>query len=447
MSDESRDTIDAQSNRLSADKTPACDAGRRVLLARGGALAMLLLVSPLARAARAAKSASVVAVRIWPADEYTRVTLEHDAPIRFSQFTIRNPDRLVVDLEGVQLNKVLKDIAGSVSAADPYIEELRVGQPKPGVVRLVMQLKAEVSPQVFTLPPFGSYRHRLVLDVYPAQPKDPLLTLLQDIESGKPGQPAPDPVPVEQLPEPGGDPSPVARLATVVLDAGHGGEDPGAVGRRGTREKDVTLAVAKRLKQKLDSDSSMRGVLTRDADFFVPLGKRVQKARRVQADLFVSIHADAWVKPSARGSSVFVLSERGASSAAARWLANKENESDLIGGVNMDVKDQYLARTLLDLSQTATNSDSRKLAQAVLSELGQINRLHKPAVEHASFAVLKAPDIPSILVETAFISNPEEERRLRDSAYQDRVADAILAGIRRYFVANPPMAKSRLAKL
>lgn len=233
----------------------------------------------------------------------------------------------------------------------------------------------------------------------------------------------------------------------MVLDPGHGGEDPGAVGRRGTREKDVTLAVARLLKSKIDADPNMRGVLTRDADFFIPLGKRVQKARRVQADLFVSIHADAWVKPTARGSSVFVLSERGASSAAARWLANKENESDLIGGVNVDIKDRFLARTLLDLSQTATNSDSRKLAQAVLSELGQVNRLHKPAVEHASFAVLKAPDIPSILVETAFISNPDEERRLRDSAYQDRMAEAILGGIRRYFAANPPMAKSKLASL
>lgn len=446
---------DAPPDRLNAADAAVCGAVeppaapsalRRRLLGSAGITALLLVVSPLAHAARRSKAPSVVAVRIWPADEYTRVTLEHDAPIRFSQFTVRNPDRLVVDLEGVQLNKVLRDIAGGVSAADPYIATLRVGEPRPGVVRLVMELKAEVAPQVFTLPPFGSYRHRLVLDVYPAEPKDVLLGLLEDIENRSPGDQPLDAVPVDKLPVPDSKPA-VARFATVVLDPGHGGEDPGAVGRRGTREKDVTLAVARRLKAKIDADPEMRAVLTRDADFFVPLGKRVQKARRVQADLFVSIHADAWVKPSARGSSVFVLSERGASSAAARWLANKENESDLIGGVNMDVKDRYLARTLLDLSQTATNSDSRKLAQAVLAELGQVNRLHKPAVEHASFAVLKAPDIPSILVETAFISNPDEERRLRDSAYQDKMAEAILGGIRRFFAANPPLAKSRLARL
>jgi N-acetylmuramoyl-L-alanine amidase len=238
----------------------------------------------------------------------------------------------------------------------------------------------------------------------------------------------------------------IMRLVTIVLDPGHGGEDPGAVGRGGSYEKHVTLAVAQRLKRKIDAQPNMRSLLTRDGDYFIPLGQRVQKARRVQADLFVSVHADAFIKTTARGSSVFVLSEHGASSSAARWLAQKENAADLIGGVNLGVKDPYLARTLLDLSQTATINDSLKLGKAVLGELGGINTLHKGQVEQAGFAVLKAPDIPSILVETAFISNPDEEKRLNDEAYQDRLADAILRGIRRYLAKNPPLAKSKLAR-
>jgi N-acetylmuramoyl-L-alanine amidase len=239
----------------------------------------------------------------------------------------------------------------------------------------------------------------------------------------------------------------VTRLVTIVLDPGHGGEDPGAVGRGGSYEKNVTLSVARRLKAKIDTEPNMRSLLTRDGDFFIPLHQRVAKARRVQADLFVSIHADAFIKPHARGSSVFVLSESGASSSAARWLAQRENAADLIGGVNLGVKDPYLARTLLDLSQTATINDSVKLARAVLGELGHINTLHKAQVEQAGFAVLKAPDIPSILVETAFISNPEEERRLNDEAYQDKMAEAILKGIKRYLAKNPPLAKSKLARI
>ena len=239
----------------------------------------------------------------------------------------------------------------------------------------------------------------------------------------------------------------VDRLVTITLDPGHGGEDPGAVGRGGSYEKNVTLAVARRLKAKIEAEPNMRAVLTRDSDFFVPLHARVQKARRIQSDLFVSIHADAFVRPDANGSSVFVLSESGASSSAARYLAQKENAADLIGGVNIDVKDPVLARTLLDLSQTATINDSLKLGKAVLGELGGINRLHKASVEQAGFAVLKAPDIPSILIETAFISNPEEEKRLNDDAYQDKMAEAIFSGIRKYLAKNPPLAKSTLARL
>jgi N-acetylmuramoyl-L-alanine amidase len=235
------------------------------------------------------------------------------------------------------------------------------------------------------------------------------------------------------------------RQRRIGADAGHGGEDPGALGARGTHEKDVTLAIAKRLKAVVDEEPNMRGVLIRDGDYFIPLNGRVAKARKLSADLFVSIHADAFIRPDARGSSVFALSERGATSAAARWLAKKENDADLIGGVNLDVKDPYLARTLLDLSQTATINDSLKLGKAVLNELGGINSLHKSAVEQAGFAVLKSPDIPSILVETAFISNPEEESRLTDNAYQEKMAKAIFSGIKRYFAKNPPLAKSRMA--
>ncbi len=296
---------------------------------------------------------------------------------------------------------------------------------------------------MFTLKPIGEYGHRLVLDLYPAQEIDPLMALLQKSESRTEGRPGPGDKPTgkpAEKPE-------ITRMVTIVLDPGHGGEDPGAIGRGGSREKDVTLSIARRLKEKIDAQPNMRSLMTRDGDYFIPLNQRVGKARRVQADLFVSVHADAFIKPTARGSSVFVLSENGASSSAARWLANKENAADLIGGVNIGVKDPHLARTLLDLSQTATLNDSLKLGKAVLGEIGGINDLHKGHVEQASFAVLKAPDIPSILIETAFISNPDEEKRLTDDAYQDKMAEAVLRGIRGYFAKNPPLAKSRLAKL
>jgi len=428
------------------------------------------------------RAPSVLAVRVWPAPDYTRVAIEYDSPLKYSQFLVKNPDRLVVDLEGVEFNGVLDSLSRKVAPDDPNIRLLRAGRFKPGVVRLVMELKNEVKPQVFVLPPVGEYGYRLVLDVYPATPPDPLLSLLdgKDTDAGatfgadeRRGRGDTDQdaradsradargelradsrqesksearADVRADARKRGKPV-VDRLVTITLDPGHGGEDPGAVGRGGSYEKHVTLAVAQRLKARIDSEPNMRAVLTRDSDFFVPLHVRVQKARRIQSDLFVSIHADAFIKPDARGSSVFVLSERGASSSAARYLAQKENEADLIGGVNIDVKDPILARTLLDLSQTATINDSLKLGRAVLGELGTINRLHKDSVEQAGFAVLKAPDIPSILVETAFISNPEEEKRLNDDAYQDKIADAILSGIRKYFARNPPLAKSKLARL
>jgi N-acetylmuramoyl-L-alanine amidase len=405
---------------------------RRRHVLRFAAASLTLLVLP-TTPARAAAQPSVLGVRVWPAADYTRVTLEHDLPIKFTQMLVKDPERLVVDLEGVEFNSVLGSLPGKIADTDPYIKLIRAGRNRPGVVRLVIELKGEVRPQVFTLQPVGEYGHRLVLDLYPLEPVDPLMALLQE----KPEVP-------ERLKA---DRPDITRLVTVVLDPGHGGEDPGAVGRGGSYEKHVTLSIARRLKGLIDAEPNMRSLLTRDGDFFIPLHQRVQKARRVQADLFVSVHADAFVKPTARGSSVFVLSENGASSSAARWLANKENAADLVGGVNFGAKDPHLARTLLDLSQTATINDSLKLGKDVLGELGRINTLHKAHVEQAGFAVLKAPDIPSILVETAFISNPEEEKRLLDEDYQNEMAQALLRGIKRYFAKNPPLAKSRLALL
>jgi N-acetylmuramoyl-L-alanine amidase len=443
---------------------------RRDFLRCAGAT-LAILVCPLGRAA----AVSVLAVRVWPARDYTRVTLEYQQGLSYTHMIVKNPERLVLDLEGVEFNSVLQSLPNKISESDPYIKLIRAGRYKPGVVRVVIDLKAEVKPEVFTLKPVGEYANRLVVDLYPVQPIDPLLALLekQEIveqigaeaaagngaeESGRDVGEASAEAKTDARGEGKGkrrsgkaksrDAKPVvSRLVTVVLDPGHGGEDPGAVGRGGSHEKDVTLQVARRLKSKIDAEPNMRSVLTRDADFFIPLQHRVAKARRVQADLFVSIHADAFVKPTARGSSVFVLSERGATSTAARWLAQRENASDLIGGVNVAVKDPYLARTLLDLSQTATINDSLKFGKAVLTELGNINILHKARVEQAGFAVLKAPDIPSILVETAFISNPDEEKRLNDDAYQEKIAEAILRGIKRYFAKNPPPAKSKVAWL
>jgi N-acetylmuramoyl-L-alanine amidase len=417
------------------------------------AASLTLLVTRSGTAAPAASS--LLAVRVWPAEDYTRITLEHSAPLKYTQMLVKDPGRLVVDLEGVEFNSVLQNLPGKIAETDPYIKLIRAGRNRPGVVRLVIELKGEVKPQVFTLAPVGDYGHRLVLDIYPLEPVDPLMALLEKQSA------ATRPDVLEELKNANADlrhargdergpensPGPaITRLVTIVLDPGHGGEDPGASGRRGTHEKDVTLSIAQRLKKRIDAQPNMRSLLTRDGDFFIPLQQRVQKARRVQADLFVSVHADAFIQSTARGSSVFVLSENGASSSAARWLAKRENSADLIGGINLAVKDPYLARTLLDLSQTATINDSLKLGKAVLGELGGINALHKGAVEQAGFAVLKAPDIPSILVETAFISNPEEEKRLNDDAYQDKMADAILRGIQGYFAKNPPLAKSRLAR-
>ena len=422
---------------------------RRLLKFAGASLA--LLVSPVGHAA----STSLVAVRVWPSPEYTRITLEGRSQLRFSHMLVQGPDRLVVDLEGVELNSVLESLPSKVLDSDPYIRIIRAGQNRPGVVRVVVELKAAINPQVFTLAPVGDYGHRLVLDLHPTEEHDPLMALIMkdsplDAAMGDTGKDTAT-VARQQPSQParrGGRNEPaVNRLHTVVLDAGHGGEDPGAIGRGGSYEKNVTLSIARRLKRKIDAEPGMRAVLTRDGDYFVPLHQRVTRARRVRADLFVSIHADAFVRPEANGSSVYVLSERGASSSAARWLAQKENDADLVGGVNLARQDGHIARTLLDLSQTATINDSFKLGRAMLGELGTVNRLHKPEVEQAGFAVLRAPDIPSVLVETAFISNPQEERRLNDEAYQEQMANALMRGIKRYFEVNAPAAPTRVARL
>ena len=378
-----------------------------------------------------AQALQLTATRLWPSPDYTRITLEAAQPVAHKYFTLSNPDRLVIDLEGVQAGAALDALAAQLGADDPYISAIRVGLNRPGVMRVVLDLKGPAKPSVFQLPALGQYGHRLVVDLYPAQPDATAANpaVAQPV-TAQPSRPA-------AVPQ-------YARLITVAIDAGHGGEDPGAIGAKGSYEKNITLAVARKLKEKIDAQENMRAVLIRDGDYFVPLAQRVTKARAVKADLFLSIHADAFIKPHARGSSVFALSENGATSVAARWLAKKENEADLVGGVNIDVKDPFLKRTLIDLSQTATINDSLKLGHAVLKEIGGINTLHKPHVEQAGFAVLKAPDIPSILIETAFISNPEEERRLNDPGYQERLVDAIVVGVKNYFNTHPLTAPARL---
>ena len=405
--------------------------------------------------------------RLWPSPDYTRLTLEAPHPIAYKYFTLNNPERLVLDMEGVELSPALSQLASKLASNDPYVAAVRIGVNRPGVMRLVLTLKTPVKPSLFQIKPLGEYGHRLVVDLYPVQAPDALAQLgfgkkLEQVAVVEPPAPkfnaedptaAPNPPPPEpalvnpaQINKP---PTTGKRSATqmiVAIDAGHGGEDPGARGATGLLEKHVTLAIAKRVKAKIDQEPNMRGVLVREGDYFVPLAGRVNKARSLRADLFISIHADAFIRPEARGSSVFALSETGATSAAARWLAKKENEADLIGGINIDVKDQFLKRTLIDLSQTATINDGLKLARLVLVEIGEINTLHKNDVEQAGFAVLKAPDIPSILVETAFISNPEEEAKLNDEGYQDKLAAAIVTGVKNYFAKQPGKGRVKLTR-
>ncbi|WP_312568954.1 N-acetylmuramoyl-L-alanine amidase [Comamonas sp.] len=471
---------------------------RRTLL-QAGSLALLL-----AGKQQIAFGASIMAVRVWPAEDYSRVTLESDVPLVAKQTLIESPPRLAVDIEGLQLNSALKELVAKVRPDDPNIAAIRVGQNAPNVVRLVIDLKQEAVPQVFTLKPVAAYQHRLVFDLYPSKAVDPLEALIQERlrdaspssnlppaltpsadhvashdplgdliakhSSGgsAPAEPAPSTpaasnTQVAQAQPPAKTPSKTPgasataspahtsrktdRIIIVALDPGHGGEDPGAIGPKGTYEKDVVLKIAKLLRDRINrstiNGSPMRAYMTRDGDFFVPLGVRVQKARRVQADLFISIHADAFTRPSANGASVFALSQKGATSTAARWLANKENQADLVGGINVRSQDKTVQQMLLDMSTTAQINDSLKLGTALLTQIGSFAKLHKPRVEQAGFAVLKAPDIPSVLIETAFISNPAEEQKLRSASYQNKLADAMMAGIRQYFIKNPPLARSR----
>jgi N-acetylmuramoyl-L-alanine amidase len=409
--------------------------------------------------------AKILGVRVWPSEDYTRVTLESDTPLPITQQILTNPDRLVVDVQGLELNPTLKDLVAKVKPNDPYISQVRVGQFQPGIVRLVFDLKEPIKPQLFTLDPIGEYNYRMVFDLYPTSPPDPLMALVRSsakkesaleksneeidliaqfaVKKEKELAKTPAAPVAQAIPEPKDLPAPAKykRLITIAIDPGHGGEDPGAIGAAGSREKNVVLAIAKRLKDKIEGEAYMRPFLTRDGDYFVPLHVRVQKARRVEADLFVSIHADAFIERNAKGASVFALSQMGASSTAARWMANKENASDLIGGINIKTQDRQVANLLLDMSTTAQIKDSLQVGNSILRQIGGFAPLHKGKVEQASFAVLKAPDIPSILVETAFISNPQEEARLNDDGYQDRIAEAILKGIKDYFSKNPPVAR------
>ena len=445
-----------------------------------GTLVLLLGVQQIAR------GMAILAVRVWPAKDYSRVTIESDTALKTKYYFIAEPPRLAVDIEGIELIPALRELVAKVKPDDPNIAGIRVGQNAPGVVRLVIELKQPMLPQVFSLPPVAAYQHRLVFDLYPTQVADPLAALIAERLKDKPeapaaadplgelmarqtnrpaaGRPSDPPVaaapaapkerppavanapesnPPETVGAGAGSRNKTDRLIIVALDPGHGGEDPGAIGPGGTREKDVVLQIALRLRDRINAVPNMRAFLTRDADFFVPLHIRVQKARRVQADLFISIHADAFFTPRPQGASVFALSEKGATSSSARWMADKENSADLVGGVNVMAKDAQVQKALLDMSTTAQINDSLKLGGAMLGEIGSVGKLHKPRVEQAGFAVLKAPDIPSVLVETAFISNPDEEAKLRSDDYQVQLADALMRGISRYFAKNPPLARNR----
>lgn len=501
---------------LSRDGLPPSSGSPAACTRRGFVIHSGLAVLTLG-AADLAFGASLLAVRVWPAPDYTRVTLESDTALSARHFLVDNPPRVVIDIPALQLSAQLRELVGKVQADDPFIAGVRVGQHQPGVVRLVIDLKQASAPQVFSLQPVAAYQHRLVFDLHPTREPDPLLALLREREpAAAPGRPAgarasdqaasavndalgefigglPDggeggskgdgkgvgasgsPGRVAQAPaERGGSPGAVMqaspppgqaarpprkadapppaanapqrateRIVVIALDPGHGGEDPGAIGPSGLQEKHVVLAIARKLRERLEHLPNVRVMMTRDSDFFVPLGERVRKARRVQADLFVSIHADAFMNPQARGASVFALSQRGASSTAARWMAQRENAADLVGGVNVATRDQTLLRTLLDMSTTAQIRDSLGVGREVLSHMGQVGRLHKPHVEQAGFAVLKAPDIPSILVETGFITNPEEEAKLADPDYQQRMAQALFNGIQRWLARNPALARQR----
>lgn len=456
------------------------DISRRTLISTtSGTLALSLLPMKLAYAAQ------MVDVRMWPAEEYTRVTLEHDQPIKFKYFLVRSPMpyRLVVDIEGLTLTAKLQKMISDVSPNDPYIKSVRIGQYTPTIVRLVMDLKSEVRPEVFSLKPVANYKYRLIFDIYPVESEDPIAGVIAGLNGQKtPSDPLGEllaqnktksnaqspaisqnqskdsatnkknntpPAPAQSKATPQATKTPSAKPAAkvkrdivIVVDAGHGGEDPGAVGKRKTYEKHITLSIAKRLERLIKREKGMKVVMTRSSDHFVSLSQRVMIAQKAKAHLFVSIHADAWTKPSAKGVSVYALSERGATSSAAMWLAKNQNEADLIGGANFKEVDKRLQSVLVDMTTSWKINYSLELGHSVLQYLGKINTLHRKQVEQAGFLVLKAPGIPSILVETAFISNPQEERKLKTAAYQQNVADAILKGIKAQVKKNDSIMQS-----
>ena len=383
----------------------------RSLSMRSQITSILVLILVLAPGLAGAAQVAIERIRAWPAPDHTRVVFDVAAPVEHTLFMLRNPDRVVVDLRKARLTGAVPTAEDS----DPLLSRIRAGARADGDLRVVFDLRAPVRPRSVMLKPNAQYGHRLVIDLQP-----------QGAEAGPQASRKPDP-----LPE-------VPRDVVIALDPGHGGADPGAVGPARTREKDVVMAIAERLKRMIDNEPGMRAVLTRKGDYYVGLRKRMEIARGYGADLFVSIHADAFNDTRVHGSSVYILSRNGASSEAARWLAAQENAADLVGGVSLDDKDEVLASVLLDLSQTATISASTDAATRVLGALERVGRTHKRHVERGGFMVLKSPDIPSILVETAFLSNPNEERRLNDPDYQRRIAQAVLAGVKDYFADSPP---------
>ena len=473
---------------------------RRRFLVQSSSLVLLLTAPMIAR------GATLMSIRVWPAPEYTRLTLESDGALSATHQVLSDPPRLVVDIQGLQLDNQLRDLAGKVKSDDPFIKDVRVGQFKPDVVRLVIDLKQAVKPQVFSLLPVAAYQNRLVFDLYPAHGGDRLMAFMQQQEtldrerqlgaSGAPPQtlaqaqtgqydslgdwirqhrselddqqaaqpqqfaqngPRSAP-PRQQAATPSDDladspssrPDPVRRdrrnFRTVLLaiDPGHGGEDPGATGPSGVHEKDVVLLIARHLRDLAQNTPHMRVMMTRDSDFFVPLWTRVEKAQSANADLFTSIHADGWFTPDARGASVYCLSEGGATSVEARLMAQRENAADAIGGIDINSRSYQVAKVLLDMSTTAKINASLKMARPTLGKMGELVHLHSKQVQQAGFAVLKSPSIPSMLVETAFISNPEEEARLQTPAYRKQIARAIFEGLRAYLDTNPPLARRRI---
>ena len=368
--------------------------------------------------------------RVWDSPDGSRLIIDLESHPKFEVFRLDNPDRIVVDLQQTQLGH--KGKTPRVKRTHHIIKKVRSASRKNQSRRIVIDTKGKIKFRSYSLLPNREYGHRLVIELNQKMPEiasksdDRLknITPSKDISANKNTE---------------------LRDIIIAIDAGHGGEDPGAMGRRGTKEKHVSLRIAKKLKNAIDKQNGFRGVLVRKGDYYLSLRKRMEIARDNNADMFISVHADAYKNPSVKGSSVFILSERGASDEAAKWLADQENSADLVGGVSLDDKDKTLAMVLLDLSQTATSDASGRVASKVLKEISKIGPVHNDTVQHARFVVLKSPDIPSLLVETAFISNPREEKRLNDAKYQAKLASAILRGIKSYFKNNPP-PNTHLAK-